>query len=206
MLALVFALLLGHALPRWVAALAGSRRRVVGAIVVIGSLVAGWALPALSGNLYTSPVDVPDYWHEAAQAVDGAGHDSRVLLLPNQVRASYRWTDERPDDVTNSVMRRGAIIPESSPNASAPGANFLSALGDLVASGSAEVRHPQQPGIGPKHRCRDLGPDSGGLLPARVMPVKVIWPVTGRLEAADTVINHIRGQLSALKIHPIFCA
>jgi len=138
-LALVFALLLGHALPRWVAALAGSRRRVVGAIVVIGSLVAGWALPALSGNLYTSPVDVPDYWHEAAQAVDGAGHDSRVLLLPNQVRASYRWTDERPDDVTNSVMRRGAIIPESSPNASAPGANFLSALGDLVASGSAGV-------------------------------------------------------------------
>ena len=136
-LALMFALLLGHALPRWFAVLGRSPGRALAAVVAICALGAGWVMPALTGDLYVSRADVPGYWRDAARAVDGQRQDSRVLFLPSQVRASYRWTDERPDDVPNSLMGRGAIIPDTSPNASPPGANFLAALGDLVASGAA---------------------------------------------------------------------
>ena len=136
-LALSFALLLGHAVPRWFRAVLRWRAVPVIAGVAALTTVCAWVLPALTGNLYTSPVAVPSYWREAAHAVDRQSHSSRVLFLPSQVRASYRWTDERPDDISNSLMTRGAIIPETSPNASPPGANFLAALGDLLASGAA---------------------------------------------------------------------
>lgn len=139
-LALFFALLIGNALPRWFAGLSGRRHpralACVSAAVAL-STVAVWVMPALVGNLYSSPVDVPGYWRAAAKSVDAQSHSSRVLFLPGQVRPSYRWTDERVDDLSNSLMSREAVIPYSSPNASAPGANYLSALSDLVASGQA---------------------------------------------------------------------
>jgi arabinofuranan 3-O-arabinosyltransferase len=140
-LALAFALLLGHALPRWLGALRNSRSPAVattGGVAVL-PLVVAWVLPAVTGNLYTSPFDPPTYWTAAARSVDRQAHDSRVLFLPSQIRASYRWSDERPDDLSNSLMRREAIVPESSPNASAPGANVLAALGDLVATNAAST-------------------------------------------------------------------
>lgn len=89
-----------------------------------------WAIPAVTNNLYTSEVDVPDYWRQAAAQVDQGAQDGRVLLLPGQARASYRWSEERPDDLTNSLLERDAVIPETTASTSAGGANLLAALDD----------------------------------------------------------------------------
>lgn len=133
-LLLAFALLLGAAVPRWTTAL--PRIRGVRPLVVVSvvGLLGAWSLPALAGNLYISPITVPGYWQDAANAVDERSHTSRTLFLPSQIRASYRWTPERADDLSNALMRREAIIPQTSPSASLHGANFLAALGDLTAT------------------------------------------------------------------------
>lgn len=105
------------------------------ATALVAVLVAAWCLPALTNRLYTSQMNVPDYWKAAAKTADEGDPDSRVLFLPGQVRPSYRWTAERPDDVANSLLRRDAVLPETSPNASAPGGNYLAALTDTLESG-----------------------------------------------------------------------
>ncbi|TWE12628.1 alpha-(1-_3)-arabinofuranosyltransferase domain-containing protein [Rudaeicoccus suwonensis] len=91
-------------------------------------LVVAWTLPALTNRLYTSPMNIPSYWRQAAAAIDKGNPDSSVLFLPGQTQADYRWTVERPDDVANSLFTRNVIIPETTPNASAPGGNFLQSM------------------------------------------------------------------------------
>lgn len=136
------ALALGAAAPRWLAAarrqdrVAILRHRYAG-LALTAVLVGLWVYPAAVGRLYTSPIDIPGYWRAAASAADAGGPSSRVLFLPGQTRPTYRWTDERPDDLPNSLMTREAIIPETTPNTSPPGANVLAAVTDLLASGTA---------------------------------------------------------------------
>ena len=136
-LALAFALVIGwaviHAAPRLL-----RRRAVAPAVGAAGAaVVVALVAPAVTGNLYVSPVDVPDYWEEAAAAVDKGDPDKRVLLLPGQTRSSYRWSLERPDDLPNSLFHRDAVIPETLPNTSAEGGNFLAALDDTLQSGTS---------------------------------------------------------------------
>ena len=139
-LALAFALVLGVAAVRVVPRLA--RRPGLGPLA--GGLglatVAALIAPAVTGNLYVSPLDVPGYWEEAAKRVDQGDADKRVLLLPGQTRPHYRWTPERPDDLPNSLLHRDAVIPETHPNTSPPGGNFLAALDDTLQSGNAGTR------------------------------------------------------------------
>lgn len=106
-------------------------------VVVTASVFAAWCLPALSGRLYISPIDVPDYWHEAAASVDESTRPGSVLVLPGQVRPFYRWTEERPDDIVNALIDRRAVLPETTPNASPPGVNFLAALDGSLQSGTS---------------------------------------------------------------------
>ena len=136
-LALAFALALGAG------ALALARRLrtlpVIAPVVGAGllALLTAWTLPALTGNLYISPLDIPDYWNTAAKAADAGNQDSAVLMLPGQVSARYRWSTNRPDDLANALFRRNVIIPYTTPNASAPAANYLAALDDTLQSGTA---------------------------------------------------------------------
>ncbi len=99
------------------------------------ALLFSWTLPALTGRLYTSQMNIPAYWKQAASYLNQGDHDGSVLFLPGQTRPSYRWTAERPDDVANSLLSRRAIIPETTPNASAPGANFLMAMDRTLQDG-----------------------------------------------------------------------
>lgn len=139
-LALFFALALGLAAVRVVPRV--MRTPGLAPVALSGALVAlfAWTAPALTGNLYISPLDVPDYWHDAARQVDAGDDRGRVLVLPGQTRSAYRWSLERPDDLPNSLFTRDAVIPETTPNTSAPGANLLAALDDTLQSGS-EPRH-----------------------------------------------------------------
>ncbi|MDF8264090.1 alpha-(1-_3)-arabinofuranosyltransferase domain-containing protein [Luteipulveratus flavus] len=107
------------------------------AVALAVALLASWALPAFGGRLYVSKMNIPGYWTQAAERADAGNPASTVLMLPGQVRPDYRWTVERPDDVANSLLKRDAVIPETTPNASRPGANFLAALNDAVQSGAA---------------------------------------------------------------------
>lgn len=113
------------------------RRPGIGPFSVSVLLVAvfAWTGSALTGNLYTSPLEVPGYWRQAADRVDEGAPDGRVLVLPGQVRSTYRWSEERPDDLPNSLFDRPAVIPETTPNTSAWGANLLASLDDELQSG-----------------------------------------------------------------------
>lgn len=131
-LVLAFSLLLGYAVSR----LGPLIRAVPGvASVAAGTafaLVLLWAAPAFTNNLYISEFDVPEYWQEAADTVNAGPETSRVLLLPGQIRPFYRWSQERPDDVTNSLLTRDAVIPETTSSTSAGGGNLLNALDDTL--------------------------------------------------------------------------
>lgn len=131
-LTLSFALLLGygaHRLARRMRHLPGAPPLAAGSAFV---LVLLWAIPAFAGALYTSEFDVPEYWEEAAGAVNDGSATGRVLLLPGQARSHYRWSQERPDDVSNSLFERDAVIPETTWSTSAGGGNFLGALDDTL--------------------------------------------------------------------------
>ncbi len=112
----------------------------VSAAVLALATVAAWSVPAFAGRLYISPIEIPDYWSEAAEFIDGSSQPGSVLVLPGQVRPYYRWTEERPDDVVNSLIDRRVVLPETTPNASAPGVNFLAALDGSIQSGTASKK------------------------------------------------------------------
>lgn len=100
------------------------------------ALVLVWSFPALAGTLYTSEFDVPEYWQDAAQEVNEASDRGRVLFLPGQPRSHYRWSEERPDDVSNSLINRDTIIPETTTNTSAAAHNLLTAMDDTFQTQS----------------------------------------------------------------------
>ena len=136
-LALAFALALGAG--AWVLVRRLRTLPVVAPAAGAGALalLTAWTLPAVTGNLYISPLDVPDYWITASAAADSGAADSAVLMLPGQVSARYRWSTNRPDDLANALFTRNVIIPYTTPNASAPAANYLAALDDTLQSGTA---------------------------------------------------------------------
>lgn len=172
-LALAFALVIGWALVRVLPKFLDrpGRAPLLGgaATAVVVALVA----PAVTGNLYISPMDVPDYWEEAADSVDEGDPDKRVLLLPGQTRSDYRWSLERPDDLPNSLFHRDAVIPETIPNTSQSGGNFLAALDDTLQSGTAGT-HDVSP------FARYLGVDHV------LLRHDVVWEDTGGARPGET--------------------
>lgn len=138
-LALAFALSIGAALI----VLARRLRRRPVFVPVAGAagiaLLTAWILPALTGNLYISPLDIPSYWTKAAAAADQGNPDSALLILPGQVTSRYRWSTNRPDDLANALFTRNVILPYTTPNASAPAANFTAAFDDTLQSGSGSA-------------------------------------------------------------------
>lgn len=105
-----------------------SPRRRAAAAAGLALVLAGGTLPAWTGGLYTSRLDVPDYWTAAAAEVNGGAPDERVWLVPGGVLASYRWSDERPDDLNNSLLTRPSLSRTVIPVTSAEGANLLAAV------------------------------------------------------------------------------
>ena len=104
-LALAFALALGAG--AWVLVRRLRTLPVVAPAAGAGALalLTAWTLPAVTGNLYISPLDVPDYWITASAAADSGAADSAVLMLPGQVSARYRWSTNRPDDLAMRCSR-----------------------------------------------------------------------------------------------------
>lgn len=149
-----------------------ARVRAATALGLAAVLVAGTA-PAWTGNLYVSAVDVPAYWRQAAADLDADRGDQRVWFVPGQVQASYRWTEDRPDDVATSLLDRPSLVRTVIPVTSPAAANLLAALDSELQEGAlppgALSNAARYLGVGDVLVRNDLTWDvSGGVRPAAV--------------------------------------
>ncbi|MGI8754359.1 MAG: alpha-(1-_3)-arabinofuranosyltransferase domain-containing protein [Acidimicrobiales bacterium] len=71
--------------------------------------------------------DIPDYWHQAAAALDRRNDGTRVLEVPGQDFASYRW-GTTVDPVLPGIMDRPYVARELIPYGSPPSADLLNAF------------------------------------------------------------------------------
>ncbi len=112
---------------------ARGRRATLLRVGVVALLLVG-GLPFWTGDLYdpdATAAPVPEYWHDAARAVDGLPGDGRLLVLPAATRAIYRWGWVGDDLLDSLVTRPQAVdvtIPLSTPEAA-----------DLLAAASRAV-------------------------------------------------------------------
>lgn len=176
LLALAFAIALGVAAAKVLPKLMRRDGLAPLAAVSVFLLLVSWTLPALTNRLYTSPMDIPSYWKHAASAIDKGDADSAVLFLPGQTRPAYRWTVDRPDDVANSLFSRQVILPETSPNASAPGGNFLASLDSTLENGVVPAgtlsTYARYLGANTVLMRHDINwEDAGGVRPAQVSSI-----------------------------------
>jgi arabinofuranan 3-O-arabinosyltransferase len=102
-----------------------------------GVAVLGSVFPAWTGNLYgAQSTDVPSYWHRAAHALNAGSPDTRVLFLPGEEFAQYRWGKRGPTDLNDSLLSRPSVLRLTVPNGSAYSANLLAALDVPLNDGS----------------------------------------------------------------------
>jgi arabinofuranan 3-O-arabinosyltransferase len=99
-------------------------------------LLAAGTVPAWTGNLYIGAVDLPGYWRQAAADLDADRPDQRVWFVPGQVQASYRWTEDRPDDLATSVLDRPSLVRTVIPATSPAAANLLAAVDTQLQEGT----------------------------------------------------------------------
>jgi len=97
-----------------------------GAVAVALTAVA----PAFTGALYPAPLDIPAYWRQAAADLSATA-TGRVLFLPGQVQAAYRWRGDAPDDVVGALLRGPRALVRTTVPATTPAADNL--LADLDA-------------------------------------------------------------------------
>ncbi len=79
------------------------------------------------------PSTIPDYWKEAAAAVDAGDHDSRVWAIPGSNFASYQWDGKMVssvDPILPGLTSRPFVAREQVPYGTYPTANFLDAADD----------------------------------------------------------------------------
>jgi arabinofuranan 3-O-arabinosyltransferase len=106
--------------PRW--------RRWAATLAALAVLAVA-VLPAWSGAASPNRVALPAYWRQAARDLDASARGSRVLLLPGEANAVYRWGDLGAEDVGQSLFSRGTAV-RMAPiaGASLAQANYLAAL------------------------------------------------------------------------------
>jgi arabinofuranan 3-O-arabinosyltransferase len=133
--ALAFSLLLGLGAQH----VARSRPRMAPRAVLVGLLAILIALsvyPALSGQLYPSGWHVPGYWRQAADDLNSGSPESRVLFLPGNYLAVYRWGMREVEDLNESLLDRPTTVRTVLIYGSNGGANLLSAMDIGLQSGS----------------------------------------------------------------------
>ncbi|WP_353953641.1 alpha-(1-_3)-arabinofuranosyltransferase family protein [Knoellia sp. S7-12] len=103
----------------WVRLVAG-----LGGVII----VAGSVFPALTGDLYHVPMDLPKYWNEAADVVNARGADSRVLMVPGTGLPAYSWGYFGPDEIGPSLFRRPFVYRSASPSGGSYASNLLAGV------------------------------------------------------------------------------
>jgi arabinofuranan 3-O-arabinosyltransferase len=86
-------------------------------------------LPAWSGAASPNRVALPAYWRQATGDLDASTGRGRVLLLPGEANAIYRWGDLGAEDVGQALFsRETAVRMAPIAGASMAQANYLAAL------------------------------------------------------------------------------
>jgi arabinofuranan 3-O-arabinosyltransferase len=107
--------------------LRGSAQRAAAAALAL-AVTAVAVLPAWTGGLYPVTVDIPEYWRAAARDLNASTPNSRVLLVPDQQNALYRWGNLAIEDVSQSLLTRNTAVRSSVlVGASVEQANYLAA-------------------------------------------------------------------------------
>ena len=112
--------------------------RMAGAVVAMAVVLAVAVLPAWTGGLNLASYRIPGYWRQAATDLDRGRASTRVLMLPGQVQADYRWGLRGPDDLDASLLARSSVLRSTVPNGSREQANFLAALDVALATGASD--------------------------------------------------------------------
>ena len=116
-------------------------RLAVATPMVVGGLVLG-SFPALwSGSLYGENLlrdeEVPAYWYDVANAIDTAERSTRVIEIPGEDFAAYRW-GVTVDPITPGLIERPYVARELIPYGSAASADLLNALDRRLQESSAD--------------------------------------------------------------------
>jgi arabinofuranan 3-O-arabinosyltransferase len=95
-------------------------------VLAVLSLPPLWRGQMVDDNLDRAE-DIPDYWLEAAAALDARDDGTRVFEIPGEDFASYRW-GTTVDPITPGLMDRPFVARELIPYGSPPSANVLNAV------------------------------------------------------------------------------
>lgn len=115
-----------------IASVTAERPRLARPLTAVAVVLAILALPALwQGRLVDPNLDraeqIPEYWIEAAEALDERGAGTRVLEVPGSDFASYRWGNT-VDPILPGLMDRPYVARELIPYGSEPSADLLNAF------------------------------------------------------------------------------
>jgi arabinofuranan 3-O-arabinosyltransferase len=128
LIALGLSVLFGTALAALAREVPRLARPAAAGVVVLAllGLPALWQGDMVANNLQRSE-DLPEYWLEAAEFLDGRGDDTRVLELPGADFATYRWGDT-VDPITPGLMDRPYVARELIPYGTPAAADLVNAI------------------------------------------------------------------------------
>jgi arabinofuranan 3-O-arabinosyltransferase len=126
-LAIVLLLAAGaSSLATWVTTrrASGGRLRWLAAAAALLAVVVA-VFPLWTGKLFQKPWALPAYWQRAADRIQAGPSTTRILMLPGEASASYRWGKRGVLDLSTSLTSRSSVYRTVVPNGSTYAANFL---------------------------------------------------------------------------------
>jgi arabinofuranan 3-O-arabinosyltransferase len=124
--------------PRGLAGAGPAATGVAAAVVIVLG-----TLPVWTGGWFYTGVATPDYWLDAARALDlsdpvpDAG-GSRVLLVPGATLSRYRWGYQGPDELGNSLFSRPTTYRSAVPAGTTFAANLLAGVDQPLQDGTID--------------------------------------------------------------------
>ncbi|HEY4377623.1 MAG TPA: alpha-(1-_3)-arabinofuranosyltransferase family protein, partial [Acidimicrobiales bacterium] len=127
-----------------IGAIAAARPKLGRPLTAVAVLLAVIALPPLwTGKMVDSNLDraddIPSYWKADIAALDAEGHSTRVLEVPGEDFASYRW-GTTVDPITPGLMDRPYVARELIPYGSPPSADLLDAFDQQIQEGTLDPK------------------------------------------------------------------
>jgi arabinofuranan 3-O-arabinosyltransferase len=118
---------------RWPRQARGAGAAVI--VIAVLGLAPLWQRSLVSDNLSRS--DIPDYWIDAAEALDRRDDGTRVFELPGVDFASYRW-GMTVDPITPGLTDRPFVARELVPHGAPMGTDLLNALDLRIQENTVE--------------------------------------------------------------------
>ena len=105
-------------------------------VAIVLANPAMWRVRMIEEHLHR-PEALPEYWLEAAAALDADDDGTRIWELPGSDFASYRWGNT-VDPITPGLVERGYVARELVPFGTAPSADLVTAFDRKLQEGSLE--------------------------------------------------------------------